>query len=86
MMRGDVNLLERFTIEQPRYGSLIRIERQDGRWMITEPLVDLPEPMAISFALRVLFGDDWQEAPQEWASQSAADLGLEPASASFELR
>jgi len=86
MMSGDVRQLQRFTIEQPRYGSLIRLELQGDDWMITEPIVDFPEPMAISFTLRTLYGDDWQAAPPQWAEQSSADLGLDPAAATFELR
>jgi hypothetical protein len=86
MMSGDVALLERFTLEQPRYGISVRVDKQDEQWMITEPLVDLPEPMAISYTLNVLFGEDWQIAPEDWAGQSHEDLGLEPAAALIELR
>ncbi len=86
MMSGDMALLDRFVLEQPRYGISVRIDKQEDRWMITEPLVDLPEPMAISYTLQVLFGDDWQAAPDDWAGQSHEDLGLEPAAALIELR
>jgi hypothetical protein len=86
MMRGDLTKLQRMTIEQPRYGSSIRVEIQEGDWIMTEPMVDVPEPLAVRFALEVLFGDDWQEAPAEWASQSSEELGLEPASATIDLR
>lgn len=86
MMSGNVSKLNRFVMEQPRYGISVRIDKQKDGWMITEPLVDLPEPMAISYALEVLYGDDWQGAPEDWASQSREDLGLEPAAALIELR
>ena len=86
MMRGELAKLERFTVEQPRYGSSIRMELQEGEWMMTEPLMDRPEPLAVRFALQTLFGSDWQKAPPEWADQSSEELGLEPASASFDLR
>lgn len=87
MMRGDLSKLQRFTVEQPRYGSSIRMELQEeGNWMMTEPLVDMPEPLAVRFALQTLFGDDWQQAPPEWANQTSEELGLEPAAATFDLR
>mgnify|MGYP006935311598 CR=1 FL=1 len=86
MMSGDVALLDRFTMEQPRYGISVRIDKQDGKWMITEPLLDLPEPMAINYTLQVLYGDDWRIAPEDWAGQSHEDLGLVPAAALIELR
>ena len=85
MMKGDLAMLERFTIEQPRYGTLLRLELLDGQWMMTEPLLDFPEPMAISFALKVFFGDDWEPAPEDWSTQTPEELGLAPAAATFEL-
>ncbi len=86
LMQGDVALLERITLEQPRYGSILRLDKEGDQWMITEPLRDFPEPYAVSFALKVFFGDDWQSAPEEWQNQSNADLGLEPSVATLELR
>jgi len=86
MMQGDVTLLERITLEQPRYGSSLRLDKEDDQWMITEPLRDFPEPLAVNFTLGTLYGDDWQAAPEEWGNQSNSDLGLEPAYATIELR
>jgi hypothetical protein len=85
MMQGDVATLERIIIEQPRYGTSIRVDKRDDSWLITEPLVDQPEPLAIRYTLGVLYGDDWQEAPADWSGQSEADLGLDPAAAVVEL-
>ena len=77
LLQGDPSLLRRITLEEPRYGRTIVLGLEEGTWRILEPIIDWPEPFALSGALQVLFGNDWTEEPAEWRGQSEADLGLD---------
>ena len=77
LLRGDPATLRRLTLEQPRYGQRLRVEPdEDGRWGMTEPIVDRVEPVVLAATLGALWTADWKEAPAEWLDQSDADLGL----------
>lgn len=70
--------LRQITIEHPKFGQRVRAElSDDGRWRISEPLHDVAEPATLQAIMSALWTRDWQEAPDNWQSQSEADLGLE---------
>ena len=79
LLPGDPLDLETVLLEQPRYGNLVYLSQDDRVWHMTEPLPDAAEPHAVRGLLQVLYGDDWERAPEAWQSQSDLELGLEPA-------
>ncbi len=87
LLQLEPSELQRLTLDWPRLNQTLQLERgEDGVWRMTEPFFDWAEPAVVLSAFNALYSQDWGDAQPDWAQQSEAALGLEPAEFAVEVR
>lgn len=86
LVAGEPKDLRVISIHHNQIERIVRLARKEsGDWRMEEPLVDFAEPSIARSLVVLLFGKDWQPAPEDWQHRSEAELGLDPPRHSVEL-
>ena len=85
LLSQTISKVRSVKVSRPGYGHSVLLKYEEGRWLMTEPLLDLGNPSLVDNLLKTLNGLKKRSVPAEIGSQRAEDLGFDPAQHILEI-